>query len=361
MSNISVDLPFPVANGAGTPVDVSAMGANKTIVCGGTFKGASVTVQASVDGGSTWGPVHTFAGQGDKKILDLAAEFMRVVVRGRKTAVPFSANCDVGSSDDGSTFASLPLPALNGPGAAVDISGMGVLSTIIAGGDFGGASLTVEISQDDVDYAPCGVSFTGSGGLATQEVSANWARVNVQGRRSSVPFTATIAMGSANDASGGGASAIVAYGEIYADDNGVGQGPLAIGSWTKLITPSSDGLQTAPGVVNDAANQQILVEQSGVYEVEYNASVEVVQSNTGGSIRFGVQVDGAPAAPNVQTYLPTTGGGNPARDIGIAGLLNLPGGGNVVDVAALQGGSTDHGILIRYYNLHLHRIGDVQT
>lgn len=199
MANVIVNLPLPVLNGAGAAVNTATMGSSRTIICGGSFPGATVTVEGSVDGGVTWGPICTFSGQGDKRVVVVVAEQMRVNVSGRTVLVPFAANIDIGSDDIGSLFAGFPLPAFNGVGAPVDISAHGRVKTIIAAGAFGGGTVTVEVSEDGVAWAPCGIAFSAHGRLVTTELVAHWARARVAGRRPGVAFSATIALGSAND------------------------------------------------------------------------------------------------------------------------------------------------------------------
>jgi hypothetical protein len=199
MANLFVDLPFPVLNGAGAAVDTSAMGKSKTVQCTGSFPGVTVTVQVSEDGGNTWAPLITFQSSGEKKTKDVAAQYMRVHVKGRKSGVPFSANCDVGANDNGGNFVVLPMPVGDGNGAPVDVSALGNFTTIVVGGSFKGALVTVESSEDGVDYAACGAGFQSGNSLRNREVIANWMRVNVKGTKTGVTFTAIAAVGAIND------------------------------------------------------------------------------------------------------------------------------------------------------------------
>lgn len=234
MANIFVNLPLPVLNGPGAAVNVSAMGIPKTVVVDGTFEGATITIEASVDGGVVFAPVETFQSGEMKKVSLFAAQFARVNVSGRKASVPFTANIDMGANDAGALFAAIPMPALNGPGVAVNVSAFGSFSTFIAGGSFVGARILVEVSEDGVGWAPL-VQFSGQGGQNSKVVTADFVRANVSGRKASVPFTGTLAVGAVNDASSlvvsdpGNSSCL-----IYQPGGGQ-TGPGTFASWTALM------------------------------------------------------------------------------------------------------------------------------
>jgi hypothetical protein len=221
MANSFLDLPMPVGvDGPGAAVDTSAMGKDKTIIVGGVFTGATVTVQVSNDGGTTYRDLTTFSSAG-KKPIPVAAEWMRVWVRGR-SAEPFSANCDVGANDNGSTFAVLNTVATDGASAPVDISALGNFTTMVVGGEFRDATLTVEVSEDGNSYHPV-ATFKHPGGVVSKEaIVGNWARVVTAGRTGNTfPFTPTVAMGAANDPGAGG---IAATGETLISTIRAGEG-----------------------------------------------------------------------------------------------------------------------------------------
>lgn len=206
MANVYANLPMPAFNGAGAAVDVSTMGGAKTIVVAGTFEGATLGIEISQDAvgpSQVWAPVASFQSGDTRRLVRCAARYMRVNVSGRKLSLPFTANADVGANDAGAQFAALPMPTLNGPGTAVDVSALGGFSTFVVGGVFPGATVGIEGSEDGVDYAPI-CAFAGQGGQQSVVVTANWVRTNVAGRKLSLPFTATAAVGAVNDASGGG-------------------------------------------------------------------------------------------------------------------------------------------------------------
>jgi hypothetical protein len=204
MANTFLNFPIPVGNGPGAAVNTSAMGKVKSVIVGGTFPGATIRLEASNDGGATWGPVLTFQAEG-KLVTHLAAQFMRVYVLGRQSGLPFSANVDVGSNDDGGIFAILPMPVGNGAGAAVSTSGMGTFKTVIASGSMDGATITAEISEDGISWEPLGESFYNVGGVQSNEGVAEFMRVVVSGRNPVVPFSVVVSVGAINDDGGTGA------------------------------------------------------------------------------------------------------------------------------------------------------------
>jgi hypothetical protein len=204
MANLFVDLPMPVLNGPGAAVDTSALGKSRSIICKGSFPGVTITVQVSNDGGNSWAPIVSYTSSGKKKVIDVAAQFMRVHVKGRKAGAPFSANCDVGANDDGGNYAVLPLPAGDGTGAPVDVSAFGLFTTVVAVGEWPKALITVESSEDGNDWAACGPSYQGGATERSGEVIANFMRTRVSGRRSTEPFTASVAVGAINDPSAAG-------------------------------------------------------------------------------------------------------------------------------------------------------------
>lgn len=192
---------MPAGDGGGTAVDVSSMGKEKTIVVGGSFVGATVSIQVSVDGGTVFQDIATFSSSG-KRTIDVAAQWARVFVRGR-SAEPFSANADIGGNNLGSSFLNFVLPAGDGAGPALDISTLGHFTSIVAGGSFRDAVLTVEVSEDGTSYAPCG-SFFDPGGVFHKNLVANFARIVVSGRAGNTfPFTPSVSIGAANDPGAG--------------------------------------------------------------------------------------------------------------------------------------------------------------
>lgn len=234
MPNVYANLPLPPLNGPGASVNTSTMGRTRTIVVAGSFPGALLTIEASVDGAVTFAPIVSFQDGDEKKVVEVAGEFMRVTVTGRKTSVPFSANLDVASNDDGVMTLSIPLPAGNGVGPAVNASALGTFNTFIAGGSFDGARILVEVSEDGVDYAPCAL-FAGRGGAVSKAVTAAFYRASVSGRRGGVPFTGTLAVGAVNDPNSG---AVVGPGDstcLVYQPGGPSTGPATFNDWNDLM------------------------------------------------------------------------------------------------------------------------------
>lgn len=204
MSNLFVNLPMPVLNGAGAAQDVSGMGATKTFIASGSFEGCTITVEASSDGGTQFSPVLAFQSGTGRREVPWAATHMRVNVAGRVSGLPFSANVDVGCNDGGTLHAALALPVLNGAGAPTDVSTLGTFNTIMVSGTFPRAAVLIEASEDGVDYAPV-CQFSGQGGSWSGLVTANWMRTRVSGRVSGAVFTnVSAATCAANDPVTGG-------------------------------------------------------------------------------------------------------------------------------------------------------------
>lgn len=183
MANIYTNIPVPTANGAGAWVDISASGAEKTIVLGGDPR-ATINIEISNETGAPSGdgaPVATFQvfGAGSGKVITCAAKWMRAVVADYKSG---TGVCTVGANDDGTEVANLPATAGDGTGTAVDVSSLGGnLKTVTVLGTFRG-SVIVEISENNVEWAQAMV-FTNSPRFQSKIITAKYMRV----RRGGVP------------------------------------------------------------------------------------------------------------------------------------------------------------------------------
>lgn len=197
MANLFLNIPVPAANGAGAPVDVSAMGKTKSFVCGGGFV-ATVNVEYANDlaGVGPWAQLATFQQSGNLTI-DVAARWLRANVSNYKGGAP---NLDVGSNDAGSVFALLPAA-----GTSVDISALPLLKTAVAPSGFAG---NVEISEDGVSWAQI-FAFQNGGGV-TRPVVGQFARA-IGG--------ADVWIGGANDDAAGAAGPQIADARVR--ENGV--------------------------------------------------------------------------------------------------------------------------------------------
>jgi hypothetical protein len=187
---------MPPLNGSGTAIDTSAMGLRKMIAVAGSAAGAHVAIEASVDGGVTFAPVlvlpkdhATIA----SLVVEVVAQFMRVHVVGRTPKAPFTCEIDIGSAEAAVTaFTAIPLPAGDGPGPTVEIASFGDASTFVASGTFPDATITLEISQDGLQFVPV-VTFRHTGAWHTT-IREAFVRAYVV-RAPGAPFTATLAMG----------------------------------------------------------------------------------------------------------------------------------------------------------------------
>jgi hypothetical protein len=203
MANIFVNLPMPAGDGPGAAVDVSALGKEKSIVMGGDFGGATVAIEVSTDGGTVFKPIWLFQDAG-KKVLPVAAQFMRTFVRGRGSSGPFTATANVGADDAGALFAVIPVPAVDGPGTPVDVSALGNFTTFVVGGEFPGVTVSFEVSEDGVDYFACGASFSDEGDQQSRVVVANFIRIFLRGHDNNpAVFNPTASVGAINDGAGG--------------------------------------------------------------------------------------------------------------------------------------------------------------
>jgi hypothetical protein len=150
MGNLFVNLPVPTSNADGAAVDVSAMGATKTIIVGGPFQGTVTIEYSNDDGAAVWAPVpnSSFVNQPGRVTIDLAVKWMRAVMDAYKGG---SANADVGAPAALASFAAISV-------APVDISAMSSFKTVVSP-----AANLVEISEDGTSWSQA-FSFQNGGG-----------------------------------------------------------------------------------------------------------------------------------------------------------------------------------------------------
>jgi hypothetical protein len=198
MANLFLNIPVPAANGSGVPVDLSSSGYSKTISVTGSFA-AAVTIEISNEVAPTkWAPLITF-NRPDGITMDVACRWVRATVAGYQSGAP---SCDIGSTDDGTLFASLPATPSNGIGAAVDVSGLPLFKTATIGGPFSG-SVQLEVSVDGItDWSQLGFGFQNPG-QQTQTVAARFMRVVRAGVNPATPGLPIVDVGAC--ALGGGA------------------------------------------------------------------------------------------------------------------------------------------------------------
>ena len=175
MANLFLALPVSAANGSGTAVDVSGMGAIKTIDCQGVWTGTNqppiVTIEYNNDPGQggSWASIISFYAGTGLITVNVACKWMRAniqVYRGGQAPV-----IGIGSTDEGATFATLVAPADNESGAGVDTTSLPPFKTIQVGGPFTGA-LIIEASEDGGTTWGTVASFSAPGGQTLSFVAA---------------------------------------------------------------------------------------------------------------------------------------------------------------------------------------------
>jgi hypothetical protein len=195
MSVVVVDLPLPAGNGPGAAVDTSLFAKDKAIVVGGSFPGATITIEVSVDGGVVFAPVATFQSHEGKKKVVVVCDRMRTNVSGR--GLVFTANVDVGADDIQTVYAVLPLPAAPGPGAPINVATMGLFKTAVLGGDPGSGAVYVQASEDGVTWAPC-TAFQAAG-IKRFSVATQFLRTFVIGGSVAVTVSVGAELGDGGD------------------------------------------------------------------------------------------------------------------------------------------------------------------
>lgn len=147
MSNQFTSLPATAANGSGAAVDVSALGANKTIVVAsnGAVYEPLVTIEFANDAGGTRWSTLTQLTKGQRS-LSVACRWMRATVSNYKGGG--APTVSVGGVENTATFAELVATAGDGNGAEVDTSAMGSFKSVQITGEYRGTAL-IEISTDE--------------------------------------------------------------------------------------------------------------------------------------------------------------------------------------------------------------------
>jgi hypothetical protein len=201
MGNRSISLPVVAGTGLGVAVDASLLAAEKTLICGGAFTKGTVTVEFSQNG-TNWAPLETFT-KGGKAFRSAACMWMRA----RSQDVEGSPSVDVGAEESTVNSASLAVPPGDGVGASFNVAAFGSLTTFVVGGELGGnCAVTVEGSQDDVDYAPL-ASFGDPGG-DTVIASVKFMRVRTTGYQAGVPYSPVVTLGTTLGGAGAGGGAV---------------------------------------------------------------------------------------------------------------------------------------------------------
>jgi hypothetical protein len=267
MSNFFAALPVPAGNGAGAPVDVSAAGSLKALVIAGAFD-AALNVEVSEDG-VTYETAATYTGP-TTALLDMAAQFMRVVISGYVSGTPVVA---VGAIGTGGAFAALAVPAGNGVGAPTNVSAMGIPKTLVVGGPFE-ATVTIEISEDGVTFGAIpGVPSFSVPDLVTTPVIAAFMRVRVSGYVSGTPV---VAVGAVADLAAAFAAFVAATNAAFAALALLPQNRFS-GAFSAANPPVIFGSTNVLGVARVIAGQ---------YRVNVAAVPGVVLPSSGGGAAF---------------------------------------------------------------------------
>lgn len=181
MANVFATLPAIAGNGPGAAVDLSTFGANKTItVTGNGFSGGEpfVGIEISNDSsGGVWTPVVMFLAPGEQTI-EVACHWMRTNVTSFKGGN--APNVQVGGTNDGTTFATLVAPSVNGLGTGVNVSTLGQFKTIQVAGVFTG-NLNILVSEDGGLTYQAACAFSQPGQITIPTLVADFMRVSRNG------------------------------------------------------------------------------------------------------------------------------------------------------------------------------------
>jgi len=185
------NLVVPATDGQGAAVDVSSLGKRRTITLAGALGGASIQIQGSNDGGTSYFDIATFTKPG-VIVIDNVSLRMRVSVANATGTV--AANCDVAGTASGAAGLTLPDPGPGGTSAAVQTSGLGLFKTVSVHGAFSGGDVRIQISADGLAWG----DFIGFGAPdhRSLQFAANYMRVV---RASQSVGAIVIAVGAAED------------------------------------------------------------------------------------------------------------------------------------------------------------------
>lgn len=217
MANVFLQLPAPAgSNGPGASVDVSAMGAAKTVAVGssGGVYEPVITIEASMSG-LVWAPLVTFQGRAEKQV-SVASRFLRQNVAGFRDGVHPSVG--VGADDAGATFTAVNVPAGNGAGVAVATGSLGEFKTVQVEGAFGG-TLVVGISEDGgASFSPV-MSFSAPG-IQSLTFAADHIQISRSGVPTVNPGLPVVTIGDSTSSGGGGSGGnaqVFRYTAVLAD------------------------------------------------------------------------------------------------------------------------------------------------
>ena len=125
-------LPVTVGNGAGTAIDVSALGIFKTVTVGGAYNG-NVQVEVSTDGITRWFQIgFGFPAPGLETQI-IAANYMRVVRQGVPLIAPGLPIVNVGGANEASMGPTGPTGPASGPTGPTGPTGATGAASIVTG------------------------------------------------------------------------------------------------------------------------------------------------------------------------------------------------------------------------------------
>lgn len=186
-------LSVPAGNGSGAGLLIPD-GVARTVVVSGAFLGL-IVIEGSLDGIANWVTFETFQRTDFREVVT-ALPWMRV----RRTGVPPVGapglpSVTVGACVMPTMAAILPAPpGLNGVGAAVAVDAFAIQGFVAQGSFPAGAVVSVEISEDGVNWVPLVASCT-MACYRTQSQVAAFARMRVRGRTSADPLPTVALVG----------------------------------------------------------------------------------------------------------------------------------------------------------------------
>jgi hypothetical protein len=167
MSTLLAELTI-IPGAVGPALSTAGLDAQKTLIVSGVA--GTINIEASSDG-VEFCSIATFQSASEEdKIVDVVAAFMRV------DASNGGANTACVVAEGSATMSGvIPSPPGNGPGAALDVSNFGPLTTIFVSGIPGGGSVGIEVSCDGVEFSSDFKTFTADG-CDTKSIAARFIR-----------------------------------------------------------------------------------------------------------------------------------------------------------------------------------------